>query len=571
MDKKKVSFYVRVSTDAQVNRSPSIVNQRQKLEQELKYRNDRRHENEAEWVLAEIFQDRGRSGKDTDRPGLHQLRAAIRERKVDVVMVTELSRISRSLKDACELCEEFKAANVDFICLRERFDTTDPAGKLFFQIASAFAEFERERLIERTRAGVLQMRLRGEWFGRRILGYRPTKGAEGRVVLVKEEASVVKLAFDLYEELGSLQAVADDLNRRGYRTQNFERRTWDSDQNAERVQHHGNTPFSKENIRGILSSLRYTGFDEINPENEGKPDLDGAKLEDRYYLVTGKWPAIISRRQFDHVQELIRANRETGHNQQKERFVNYLLQGRVFCARCGARAFQGAGTSKGIEKATGKNRLHGYYHLRCGCFKGNGRQKTYGIPSAGLETAVLKRMEQLAASPELMDAIFADARAHLGGEESKRHGQIVSLQKEVDRLGKDISGVIRQMASLSDDEVRNTVQAEIRKMEEERSRKTAELERLRSSPSPTLAPRDELARTFGSLGDALKCLSSAQQRDLLRLVVNRIEVDRMEIRIGLNVALTAPLPDPNKLPLRGEFVRRPDWLLGEDLNLKPSG
>ena len=255
MDKKRVAFYVRVSTDAQVNRGTSIVNQRRTLEQNLKYHNERRHDGEAEWKLVETFEDKGRSGKDTDRPGLDRLRAAVRNREVDVVMVTELSRISRSLKDACELCEEFKSANVDFICLRERFDTTDPAGKLFFRIFASIAEFERDRLIERTVAGVLQMRLRGAWFGRGFSAIgNLTRGAEGRMALVPEETAIVKLAFDLYEKLGSLRAVANELNRRGYRTQNFE----SADTSVTVTREYGNTRWPRATVCTLVSMASRT-------------------------------------------------------------------------------------------------------------------------------------------------------------------------------------------------------------------------------------------------------------------------------------------------------------------------
>ena len=91
------------------------------------------------------------SGTKSSRPELNELMFDMRMKKFDVVLVWRLDRMGRSLKHLINIIEEFEKKNVDFISMNEGFDTSTPHGKLFFQIAGAFAEFERNVISERTK------------------------------------------------------------------------------------------------------------------------------------------------------------------------------------------------------------------------------------------------------------------------------------------------------------------------------------------------------------------------------------------------------------------------------------
>ena len=104
------------------------------------------------------------SGAKRDRPGLA---AVLGELAVgDTLVVTRLDRVGRSARDLLELSEQLQAAGVHLRSLREVVDTSTPHGRLFFTLTSAFAEFEREVIIERTRSGQAAARARGVTFGR---------------------------------------------------------------------------------------------------------------------------------------------------------------------------------------------------------------------------------------------------------------------------------------------------------------------------------------------------------------------------------------------------------------------
>ncbi len=104
------------------------------------------------------------SGGRWDRPELQKMREQLRAG--DVVVITKLDRLSRSLKDLLFMIEEFAAAGVAFECLDDKIETASPAGKLMMQMIGAFAEFERSLIRHRTREGLDRAKEQGRIGGR---------------------------------------------------------------------------------------------------------------------------------------------------------------------------------------------------------------------------------------------------------------------------------------------------------------------------------------------------------------------------------------------------------------------
>ena len=113
--------------------------------------------------VKEIHEEK-RSGGDRKRPVLAAVLARLH--KGDTLVVFKLDRIARSLKHLLEILEQIEAAGAGFRSLTETIDTTTPSGRMMMQIIGAFAEFERELIRERTRAGIKAAKARGVVFGR---------------------------------------------------------------------------------------------------------------------------------------------------------------------------------------------------------------------------------------------------------------------------------------------------------------------------------------------------------------------------------------------------------------------
>lgn len=104
------------------------------------------------------------SAKAAKRPELVRLMEQLREG--DVVIVTRFDRISRRLLDLIELVEQISARGVGFRSLREDIDTTSSSGRLILHVMGAIAQFERDKIVERTREGLASARKRGRIGGR---------------------------------------------------------------------------------------------------------------------------------------------------------------------------------------------------------------------------------------------------------------------------------------------------------------------------------------------------------------------------------------------------------------------
>lgn len=118
------------------------------------------------WTSTE-YSDHGVSGLRASRPALDQLRADVKRGRVDVVVVWKLDRLGRSLLDLVHVLDELTRSGVGFVSARDPgIDTTTALGRLLLQIVGAFAQFERDLIAERTRAGLARARAAGVRLGR---------------------------------------------------------------------------------------------------------------------------------------------------------------------------------------------------------------------------------------------------------------------------------------------------------------------------------------------------------------------------------------------------------------------
>lgn len=124
---KRIGIYIRVSTEEQAKIvEGSLVSQRKRLEEYVDGQNRR----EKNWgTIVAVYVDEGKSAKDMNRPAFQRMLADVRFGKLDLVLASELSRFSRSIRDFCEIWDLLKKHNVSFITLRDNFDTTTAAGE----------------------------------------------------------------------------------------------------------------------------------------------------------------------------------------------------------------------------------------------------------------------------------------------------------------------------------------------------------------------------------------------------------------------------------------------------------
>ena len=122
----------------------------------------------------------------------------IQSQRVNTVLCTALDRIPRSVKDFLGFFEILNEHNVEFVCLKQNYDTTTAQGRLFVTMMMALAEFEREQTSERNRDTTAARAERGLWNGGQLLGYDLDPEHHGHLIPNPEEVVLVNCAFDIY-------------------------------------------------------------------------------------------------------------------------------------------------------------------------------------------------------------------------------------------------------------------------------------------------------------------------------------------------------------------------------------
>jgi site-specific DNA recombinase len=200
------------------------------------------------WTLIRTrYDDGGYSGGSTERPALQRLLADIRDRRIDVVVVYKVDRLTRSLADFAKLVELFDAHGVSFVSVTQQFNTTT-MGRLTLNVLLSFAQFEREVTSERIRDKIGASKRRGLWVGGMVpLGYVTRVK---KLFIEEEEAERVRTIFRRYLDLGSIGLLLADLRERGIVTkarQLLDGRTV------------GGIPFTRGSLAYLLRNRFYVG------------------------------------------------------------------------------------------------------------------------------------------------------------------------------------------------------------------------------------------------------------------------------------------------------------------------
>src|ERR1700710_1275750 len=149
-------------------------------------------------------------------PDLQRLLDDVRARRLDVIVVYKVDRLTRSLADFAKLVELFDAHGVSFVSVTQAFNTTTSMGRLTLNVLLSFAQFEREVTGERIRDKIAASKKKGMWMGGFVpLGYRPDQRT---LVIFEPEAEIVRTIFARYLELDSVRNLEAELSRRNLRT-----------------------------------------------------------------------------------------------------------------------------------------------------------------------------------------------------------------------------------------------------------------------------------------------------------------------------------------------------------------
>ncbi len=332
----RAALYARVSTDKQAEKY-GIPSQVEALRKTCLERG---------WTPVpdgdkDAFIDEGYSGAELDRPALNRLRQAAKEGRVEVVLSYDPDRLSRKLYHQMILAEEFEKQGIKLEFITQAMGTS-PEDRMFFNMRGLIAEYEREKIRERTMRGSREKARQGKVVsgGVASFGFRYNK-EKATLEENAETSQTVRLIFYTFaNENLSLQKLADRLNRLHVPTPRGGDR-WRASTLGLMLRN--------EVYIGRLYQFRKHHIEptfRLKPLAKSKKTSTALRPKEEWVLV--KVPSLIPLELFEALQRKLRANAELSKRNTKK---EYLLSGLLYCAQCGGRM--------------GGHAMHGVPYYRC--------------------------------------------------------------------------------------------------------------------------------------------------------------------------------------------------------------
>ena len=303
---KSVGIWIRVShEDAVKGESPETHEKRARLYAEAKG-----------WDVKAFYRLDAMTGKSVMHyPQTKQMLADIRSGKITGLVFSKLARLARNTRELLDFAEIFKAEDADLISLQEAIDTSTPAGRLFYTMLAAMAQWEREEIADRVAASVpIRAKMGKPLGGKPSLGYKWSgKQGETREFVIDEEtAPIRKLVYELFLKHKRKKTVADLLNEQGYRTREGK-------------------PFNDTGIMRLLMDPTAKGERRANYtktiNNKSKIVLKPASD-----WVIVPCPALVSVRDWDECNRIL--DQSFSKNKRLGPRSKHLLAGFVYCETC---------------------------------------------------------------------------------------------------------------------------------------------------------------------------------------------------------------------------------------------
>jgi site-specific DNA recombinase len=521
----QVALYARVSSDQQ-SEAKTIESQVADLRARIA--------NTGSALSAELeFLDDGYSGATLIRPALERLRDVVAAAGIDQLYVHCPDRLARNYAHQVLLLEEFLRAGVEVIFLNREVGQT-PEDQLLLQVQGMIAEYERAKILERSRRGKRHGAqvgkvsvLAGAPYGYRYVTKQEGEG-EARFEIVWEEARVVRQVF---EWVGRDRCTIGEVRRR-LEAAGEQTRT-------------GKTVWDRTTICGMLKNPAYKGqaafgktaIEPLHPRlraQRGRP-LQPKHAYSHRDVPPAQWmsipvPALVDAALFDAVQEQLQENRQRARV--PERGAKYLLQGLIVCACCGY-AYYGKAISPSGRKH--HERSYAYYHcIGSDAYRFGGVRLCWNkqLRTDLVDEAVWEEVCRLLEHPERLEQEY---RRRLLQEE-QTPDELSSLEARMGRLRQGIARLIDSYAEGLIDkeefEPRVTRMRERFKQMEEQAQQIKDEAGLEHELRLILGRLDEFAvRVKVGLHEA----DWLTRREIIRALVKRVEIDQEQVRVVFGV------------------------------------
>ena len=485
---KLVGIWIRVSTEDQARGdSPEHHEKRAQYYAEAKG-----------WNVREVYRLEAVSGKSVmEHPETKRMLADIKSGQITGLIFSKLARLARNTKQLLEFSDFFREHEADLVSLEEAIDTSSPAGRLFYTMIAAMAQWEREEIASRVAASVpIRARLGKPLGGRAPLGYQ---WKDKQLLVDPKEAPLRKLIYELFRTHRRKRAVARILNDQGYRTRTGTR--W-SDTTIDRI--------LRDPIGKGLRRTNYTKSLGDKKHWELKPESD---------WVWNDVPPIVPDELWESCNEILSAQRAA--LRPIARRTVHLFAGLAFC-QCGTKMYVLSKTEK-------------YVCTAC-------RNK---IPAGDLEAVFAEQLKAIFFAGDELAAFLGQAQAAVSEKEELLRAVATERRRVCDEMDRVYELYISDTIS-KEGFAERYKPLEVRRdaMDEEIPRLEAERDAMKiqflSSDAVIADARDLYGRWDK--------LSPEDKRSIIEAITERITIAKGDITIDLLYLPSPTTPEPPSTP-----------------------
>ncbi len=503
MEKKNIGIWIRVSTDMQVkDESPEHHERRARLYAEAKG-----------WTVVTVYRLEAMSGKSVmDYRETKRMLQDIRNGVISGLIFSKLARLARNTKELLDFSEIFRGYNADLVSLAESIDTSTPAGRLFYTMIAAMAQWEREEISERVAASVPIRAKMGK-----PLGGPPSFGFvwEGKELKISEqEAPVRKLLYEIFLQTRRKGTTATELNKRGYRTRN-------------------GSLFTDATVRRLLRDPAAKGLRRANYMQSKSPGKR-REMKSKEEWIDVPCPAIVTAEIWDECNAIL--DRQEKKKSPAGPKTNFLLAGFVQC-ECGKKMYVFT-TSPVYKCKTCKRKIHAndldeIFHEQL---------KTFLLADIDAETLAGKAQTELSEKETLLKSITSEYN-----KLKRKMEELVNL-----RIGGEITKADFSL-------LYKPIEEQVRQLENQLPELEAEVDFLKIQALSADTVQQDAKDLYNRWFD----LSFEEKRSIIEAITSKIIIHQDTIDISLSYTPTTHPQQINISKNAGKRQQLNDQLIGK--------